>query len=289
MLYLGVPVVDNHELTRQLLESLENTVIDPSQLHVVIIDNGSEVSYDEKFWSWGPSRNPWSFTVTVQRSEENRGYYRPITDLEDMASSADVVGLCHNDLIFYEKGWDRRLRQAFVEKSNVGMIGFCGSSEVDDRGGRGGGTMMNFKGIKGALAEHTGRRVTDLQPAVIFDSLFICLRQPLVRLLGVDDNIALNHFGDRVWPLRIIEHGWHVAVLGVEIDHMSGQTVVGIKKIEEDSRKWCEKHHVPIPDGMQAGTVVYLESERRYLTEYRDLKRMVPGRVTNNWNYRRDG
>lgn len=283
MLYLGVPVVDNHKLTRQLIDSLRETVESPDQLHVVIFDNGSEKSYaTEDFYHGYP------FMVSLSRGKTNRGFYRPIADLATWATSADIVALCHNDLIFYEKGWDRRLRQAFVEKGNLGIVGFCGSNEVDNRGGRGGGTMMNFRGEKGALAEHTGRRVTDLQPAVILDSLFIAVRQPVVRFLGVDDNIALNHFGDRVWPLRAIENGWHVGVLGIEIDHMGGQTLVLVEKIEEDSRKWCVEHSVPIPDGMSAGTAVYLESERRYLSEYRDRKRMVPGRVNYTWGFRPD-
>lgn len=283
MLYLGVPVVDNQELTNQMLHSIAKTVSDPESLCVVIFDNGSEVPYKRDWMDLGL---PWE--IRVVRSETNRGFYRPITDLEDMATSGDIVALCHNDLIFYEKGWDKRLRQSFIDKGNLGIVGFCGSNEVDSRGGRGSGTMMNFKGEKGALAEHTGRRVNDLQPAAILDSLFIAMRQPVVRVLGVDDNIALNHFGDRVWPLRAIENGWHVGVLGIEIDHMGGQTLVLVSKIEEDSRKWCEEHHIDIPEGMEAGTAVYLESERRYLTEYRDLKRMIPGRVTYTWTYRRD-
>jgi hypothetical protein len=283
MFILGVPVVDNVEITKQLLESIDETTVDPHELHVVIIDNGSVAPYSEKYWK---GMRLWNFELSVQRSEINRGYYRPITDLADMATSADIVGLCHNDLIIYEDGWDRRLREAFVSHGNLGIIGFCGSNEVDSRGGRGGGTMMNFRGEKGAKSEHTGRKINDLQPAAILDSLFMAIRQPVVSCLGVDDNIALNHFGDRVWPLRAIENGRTVGVLGIEIDHMGGQSL-NIPKIEEDSRLWLEEHNIPIPDGIQAGTVVYQESERRYLTEYRDLKRMIPGRVSNTWIYHR--
>jgi GT2 family glycosyltransferase len=282
--YLGSPVVDNPELTQQFLESLDETVVDPEQLHVILFDNGSTIPYSEKYWK---GLRHWNFDLSVIRSETNRGFYRPITDLADMATNADVVGLCHNDLIFYEDGWDRRLRQCFVDHGDLGIVGFCGSNEVDDRGGRGGGTMMNFKGKKGALAEHTGRKITDLQPAAILDSLFMAIRKPVVSCLGVDDNIALNHFGDRVWPLRAIEAGWRVGVLGVEIDHMGGQTLVLVPKIEKDSQDWLDKFGIPVPEGMSAGTAVYLESERRYLTEYRDLKRMIPGRVTSDWAYRR--
>jgi hypothetical protein len=258
---------------QSLLTSLKDTVESPEQLTVVIFDNGSDHPYSGYF------DFTWPFKVITVRSEKNRGYYRPLTDLSLEATSADIVGLCHNDLIFYEKGWDRRLRECFVREGRLGMVGFCGSNEVDDRGGRGGGTMCNFRGEKGALQEHTGRRITDLQPALIFDSLFLAMRQQVVGCLRIDDDIALNHFGDRVWPLRAIENEWRVGVLGIEIDHRSGQTVVGLPRIEQDSRLWCNEHDIPIPEGMQAGTAVYLEAERRYLSEYREVKHLIPARM----------
>jgi hypothetical protein len=272
MLWLGVPVVDNHELTFNLIESLVKTVDDPSQLTVVVFDNNSDKPYGHHA----------VFNNKVVRYEKNIGYYRPINDLAKMATPADIVGLCHNDLIFYEKGWDRRLRDCFVKDGRLGMVGFCGSNEVDDRGGRGGGTMCNFRGEKGARTEDTGRRILDLQPALIFDSLFMALRVPVVECLGVDENFQLNHFGDRMWPLRAIEKGWRCGVLGIEIDHMSGQTLVGIARIEQDSRLWCLEHGIPVAEGAQAGTAVYLEAERRYLAEFRDQKHLIPAHM-NGW------
>jgi hypothetical protein len=280
MLWLGIPVVDNHKLTQECLKSLVETVMHPWNFCVVLFDNGSEEPYGvHEFADTLP------FKVKIERSERNRGYYRTITDLAAYATQADIVALCHNDLYFYEKGWDVRLQNIFAQQSNngLGMVGFCGSNEIDDRGGRGGGTMVNFRGERGALTEHTGRRVTGLEPAITFDSLFLAIRRSLVPLLKVDDNIQLNHFGDRIWPLRLIERGIWCAVLGVEVDHMGGQTVVGVQRIEEDSRRWCEEHGVPIPAGMQAGTAVYLYAERLYLSEYRDQKHLLPARMMG-WN-----
>jgi hypothetical protein len=276
-----VPVVDNHHLTKQLLDSIEATISHPWNICVVLFDNGSDKPYQDAEWTG------WKFKVKLVSSTRNRGYYRVITDLAGLATQADIVALCHNDLIFYEKGWDVRLQDAFSAQANngVGMIGFCGSNEIDDRGGRGGGTMCNFRGLQGALTEHTGRRETGLAPAITFDSLFLSLRRSLVPMLKVDDSIQLNHFGDRIWPLRLIERGVRCAVLGVEIDHMSGQTLVGVGRIEEDSRRWCEEHGVHVPAGQQAGTAVYLYAEHLYLSEYRDLKHFLPARM-DGWNIR---
>jgi hypothetical protein len=273
-------VVDNQELLMQLLPSIRDTIENPEQVTVVIFDNGSTTPYDGLF------DFTWPFRVTTVRSEVNRGFYRPILDLALEATPADLVALCHNDLIFYEKGWDRRLRDCFVRDGRLGMVGFCGSNQVDERGGRGGGTMVNFRGERGARTEDTGTRLTDLAPALIYDSLFIAMRQPVVKCLKVDDNIQLNHFGDRIWPMRAIENEWRVGVLGIEIDHMGGQTVVGIPRIEEDSRKWCEAHGIAKPDpAMQWGTVVYLYAENLWLSEYRDQKHLIPAAMTG-WRIR---
>jgi hypothetical protein len=279
MFWLGVPVVDNHELLMQLLVSIRNTVESPEQLTVVVFDNASTRPYGGDF------DFTWPFKVVTVRSEVNRGFYRPILDLALEATPADLVGLCHNDLVIYEKGWDRRLRECFVRDGRLGMVGFCGSNQVDERGGRGGGTMVNFRGERGARTEDTGTRLTDLAPALIYDSLFIAMRQPVVACLKVDDNIQLNHFGDRIWPMRAIENEWRVGVLGIECDHLGGQTVVGIPRIEEDSRKWCEAHGVDIPKGMQAGTAVYLYAENLWLSEFRDRKHLIPAAM-NGWQIR---
>lgn len=279
--WLGIPVVDQHHLTRELLRSIRDTVEAPDQLHVVIFDNNSDLPYAHKDWT-----EDFLFPVQVARSNVNRGYYRPILDLALSATPADLVGLAHNDLRCYEKGWDRRLRECFVRDGRLGMVGFCGSNQVDERGGRGGGTMVNFRGERGARTEDTGTRLTDLAPALIFDSMFMCMRQPVVSCLGVDDNIQLNHFGDRIWPMRAIEREWRVGVLGIEIDHMGGQTLVGTAaKIEEDSRLWCQTHNVPIPEGMQAGTAVYLYAEKLWLDEFRDRKHLIPAAM-NGWRIR---
>lgn len=279
MFYLGIPVVDQHGLIMQLLNSITKTIENPEQLTVVIFDNASEVPYSGDF------DFTWPFRVVTVRSLSNRGYYQPITDLEKEATHADIVGLCHNDLIFYEQGWDRRLRQCFVDDGRLGMVGFLGSNQVDERGGRGGGTMGNFKGEKGASMEQTGTRMTDLAPALIYDSLFMAMRPSVVKCLKVDEHFQLCHFGDRVWPLRAIENEWRVGVLGIEIDHIGGQTAVGSERIEKDDRAWCEREGVKIPDGMIAGTAQYLEAERRYLSEFRDFKHMIPAAM-NGWQIR---
>jgi len=188
------------------------------------------------------------------------------------ATSADIVGLQHNDLIHYEKGWDRRLLDCFVSNSRLGMVGVCGSNEIDDRGGRGGGTMCNFNGKAGQLQEHTGRRITDLQPALILDSMFMAMRRPVVDLLGIDKHIVQCHFYDKIWPLMTVQAGWQVGVLGLDVDHKGGITSTGTR-FEEDCMKWCDQEGLSYESG-KANLAVYIEAERRWLGYARSVGKL---------------
>lgn len=275
MMILGIPVMDQHRLTNQLIESLAEKTQNPSELHVVIIDNNSEVPYHADYHT--------PFPVTVIRNERNDGYYYPLRTLYETFPHADAIGLIHNDMIIYEQGWDERIRGCFARDPQLGLIGFCGSWQADHLGGRGGGTMCHFNGSKGQ-PQSAGERIDDLRPSVLLDSLFMMFRLAAIPGLRIDEHIAPCHFYDKIWSMRTIENGWRVATLGVEVDHIGGQTAVGVARFREDARQWCEQEgcmHLS-PDPL---TALYLEAERRFLTEYRDQKRMMPSHVTPNYTF----
>jgi hypothetical protein len=297
MFHLGVPVIDQHDLTRQLLDSLAATVSDPSGLHVVVIDNGSSRPYRPKdighqpfqvslhkvlktapqLLPVGPATptNPAKAELLPAEELLNLGYYRPIWEVAKWATEADLIGLCHNDLIFYEVGWDLRLRQEFVHRRDLGMVGLCGSNQIDELGGRGSGTMCWFRGERGQ-PQSAGRRIRQLAPALILDSLFMAMRRPVLDALDVDEHTPLCHFVDKIWPLRTIKHGWKVGVLGVEIDHLGGMTAVGDNRFPEDARQWCLQEGVD--PGSDPALALYLEAERRFLAEARRMG-MLPATI----------
>lgn len=269
---LACPALDGMDLTHQLMRSLADTVVSPVDFTFVIIDNGSEVPYRADDYRWYP------FRVRVIRNDSNTGYYAPLLQAAALATDGDIVGLIHNDVIIYEKGWDQRVIQSFVARPDLGMIGFVGSDEVDSAGGRGGGTMCFFRGEKGQTQD-AGKRVTDLVPAAILDSVVMLVRKPVIPALKIDENISICHFYDKIWPLRLYEAGWKTGVLGVEMDHMGGMTAVVNPRYHESAREWCRKHGLSDDD---PGTAIYLDAENRFLGEYR-AKRMIPNRM-DGWN-----
>ena len=286
---LGIPAVDGHELTQNLLESLAATVSDPANFEVVIIDNGSIKAYD-----WSLYRN-FPFHVHIQHYERNIGYYQPLQNLRDFHSKEDLVGLIHNDMVIYTYGWDILMSQAFLADPKLGLIGLCGSNEIDERGGRGNGTMVNFMGrdmVKFGDKQYTGQNpstgrrlpIGKLEPAVCLDSLFMMFKSEAVDKLVREDekwsDITLAHMYDRIWPLRVIEADYGVGVMGIDNDHLGGMTTTANQRYADDCKFWLMEHQIPFEN---PETEMYLEAERRYLGEYRDQKHFIPCSVNEEW------
>lgn len=283
MIVLGIPVVNQHKLTQESLHALANaTTTFPQEVKVVVIDNGSRETYDLS--EFPVAEYPFQFTLL--KNKENLGYYYPLLQLYEQYPDAEFLGLMHNDVFMYEPGWEARIVAEFRKDQHLGLIGLCGSNEVDTNGGRGGGTMCNFNGTRGQ-SQAAGLKITDLRPAVCLDSLFMLFRREVIPQLQIDDHIAPCHFYDKLWALRTVENHWRVGVLGLEIDHMGGMTAIGDTQYWEDAVTWCKKEGIELvkngagdPDG---GLTVYLEAEKRFLSEYRDQKKRIPCRISDQW------
>lgn len=274
---IGLPVVEGHELTQAALDHFtKNALLTSSR--PVIIDNGSEKPYPEH-----KIVNGWQ--VQTIRNKENVGYYTPLKQLYDQYPDEQYIGLMHNDLMLYEPGWDRRMIDAFEADPQLGLIGLCGSREVDERGGRGGYTVCNFMGREVKVGKKiwygqdpsAGRRIDGIEPAIVLDSLFMLFRREVIPHLvhGSElwKDLTLAHFYDRIWPIRTIEAGYHVITMGSDCDHIGGLTTTGNERYRDDCIKWLDERGIPYEN---PETEMYLVAERRYLSEYRDQKRFLP-------------
>ena len=273
---LGVPVVDGHEMTDAFIGALAASV-EPENFRLVIIDNGSNKPYKV------PKDLP--FKCEVLRNDENMGFYYPLYQLYNKYRHEKLIGLVHNDLLLYEPGWNVRMQQAFETDPQLGLVGLCGSNELDSNGGRGAGTMCFFRGAEVQVGGQTyigqpqtaGRRLSDLQPACVLDSLFMMFkREAIPHLMNETDpwaHVTLAHFYDRIWPCRTIEAGFRCAVLGVECDHIGGITTTANERYRDDCIKWLQQRKIPYEN---PETEMYLVAERRFLGEYKENKRFLP-------------
>lgn len=284
MFVLYIPVVNQHELTRECVGYLNETVEDKKDFMVLLIDNGSDVPYTLSEFEG------LDIPITIINNTENLSGYYVILQAEKFLkdnyaiNSQNLIGFMHNDVFVYERGWDIRVKSEFQKDLRLALVGFCGSDEVCDRGGRGGGTMCYFDGRKGQKQANTGKRVTDLKPALILDSLTMIFRANVIPFLKVDETICPAHFYDKIWSMRLADMGFHVGVMGIQIDHLGGMTSVLEAKYYEAAAKWCDKFGIGYDKTQPAtaGQAVYLEAERRMFEEFAP-RGLIPSRVDNGW------
>lgn len=275
-----VSVCGQHALADKAIRLLLENRTDPNT-RVVIIDNGGDFTEWDGFGEQD---------VYVIRPSQNIGVY-PTFKMGMDATTDEVVAFFHSDLMVTERGYDDKLLSTFRMNPDLGLVGFVGSTEIDAAGGRGGGTTSNFQGNEyflndvddhtlghwaGSPASAHGRTDAGYTNAAVVDGCAMVLRRTAWEKIGYRENFPPHHFYDRLISTQMLEAGFKVAVLGIECDHISGQTVGG-EKYFNFAKEWCEKNGIFGADNPDH--VVYTQAEHQWLTEYRDQKHLVPIRV----------
>lgn len=288
---LCMPVQDGFDWTVRALKAVDSSVNGSDRVSVLVFDNLSTEPVPKSLESgWV------HIDVSVERAPYNWGYYAPLryAYMKALADGIPFVGLMHNDLLIYERGWDRRMVEAF-DDLKLGLVGLCGSNEADAAGGRGAGTMCHFRGTPGlGQSQDAGRRIHGLEPAILLDSLFMLFRTPTIGALQEDwNNLPLAHFYDKIWPLKLAQVGWRTAVLGIECDHAGGITLVANQGYTDSCKNWFDSRPEEashIPTGAHEGdgsinwnTAMYLMAEQRLLSVYRDREKLIPCRIDHDY------
>lgn len=259
--------VNSAKYTALALKHLKAT-IDPELTSIIVVDNGSEKPYHLELDMTGVDR--------LIRYPENIGgnavFHRWMEDdwFADMPLP-DFVAFFHCDLMIHEQLWDHRVIEAFEGDEKLNLIGFAGSNEIDQLGGRGAGTVLNYRGAffrgigQASPAEAHGRRMSGLEPAAVLDHMSMIFRRTeLEQLTPQEGNFSPFHFYDRILSCEVLEREGHIAVLGIDCDHFSGGTGPGADAL---MIKWLNEEGVPY-DPERPDLAVYVESERRFKAKY---------------------
>lgn len=273
-LSIVIPFVDNYPLVRAVIGSLAENLALPDT-KIIALDNGSAEAAREF-----PG-------ARLARLPENIGNYPVFHHALSLAGpQADLVAVFHSDLFVHERGFDRRITDTFACYPQLGLLGFVGSAEIDNEGGRGLGTVSNFQGRTvtnnghawtGSPAEAHGRRSSGLERAAVVDGCAMVFRRPVLETIPLCPAFPPHHFYDRLLSCQVIERGHLVAVLGVACDHISGQTA-SAASYRDLARRWC-REHLGSDDITNLDEEIYLQAESRWLREYRDMKGIVPVRL----------
>lgn len=279
-----VTCVDSKELAEEALHYLkENTTTDTE---IILVDNGSYTPLQK----YDADR--------IIRFSENIGvnavFHRTIPELEE--SGFTHVAHMHCDVMLREKDWDEYLMFAFTTDPLLALIGLLGSNEIDGAGGRGLGTASSFFGGEyntgwASKAEIHGRRVKGKEAAAVVDHLFMAFPIEKLKQLPPQENsgYAPHHFYDRILACEILNRGWRIALLGLDVDHFGGGT--GLCKVPHDGpelgvvnrddlyRRWLTSKGIVFKEGDNLDLIVYKEAERIFLNKWRDLLHFVPVKV----------
>ena len=258
---------------------------DFNQVERIIIDNESTPPL---------RREDFPFAKIV-RNEKNIGVY-PTFKQGFEVSTGDVVAFLHSDVVVWEPDWEMRVLNTFNLNPQIGLVGFVGSDEIDQLGGRGGGTMSNFQGKMlvntslgttpdnwhGSPAEAHGKRMLGYQRGAVVDGCVMAIRRDAWNKIGYRENFPPHHFYDRLISTQMLEVGYHVGVFGVAFDHISGQTVNQEKGYHTMAFEWLSDNLVitpPFDPTKNYDTDIYTIAEKKWLNEYRDTKHIVPTKI----------
>jgi len=258
---LAVPCYENHDLTAQMIESLADTV--SGDFCLVIVDNASPTPYT-------PDDYRVPFRLRVLTNRRNEGNWWPLAQVAQAEPAGAVVALAHNDLIYYEPGWDVRVEDAFRRDPKLGLVGFAGSWAIDERGQRTlGTTMSNLRGERGHVsAEGAGVRITDMQSSVAVDGLFMAFAREALDVLTLTPTMPPAHWYDYIWGAEVIQGGWRQATMGVDVDHVGWSTeVLQAGALDAEWRRWARENDVR--PGSNVMDAIWEHGKRDWIMRFR--------------------
>lgn len=219
-----------HELTVSCLKLIQENTYQIDR--IIIVDNGSE---QELLAYEGMQQLDSSLInkLTVIRNPENIGVKDALQQIYK-ASNDDVILYTHNDVLFLEKDWDIKVREAFKNNPETGVIGCFGSKGL--------GSMDIYKipyemsqlarwgNVSDSSMEkdvHNFRGMgTEKENVATFDGFCLIVKKELLdKINGFDtDVLTYHHMYDQYICVESLKNGYENIVIPLDLYHRGGQT-----------------------------------------------------------------
>jgi hypothetical protein len=284
---IGIPVMDMHEQTGISLSTTASYIAEKESVTFVIIDNASEKPYKK------PPDTGDGLTIDVCTNTSNLGYYEPLRQLYSKYPEADYIGLMHNDAIVFQEGWDNKIREAFQEDKKLDAVGLFGWQKIS-RSGKNelpvGNIYWPFVVDDPEAPEPTfsqyHRRVHKITPVMALDSLFMVFRRERIPFLfHMDEKITISHGYDKIWSLRLVEIGSHVAILGIPFQHKGGNDKD--IKMRKMFKEWFDERWEVNSPIKYVYDIAFFETQVLVVNEFRDRKKMIPCVIDDKYNIKK--
>lgn len=172
-----IVLVMAHNRRDVLADALASVLAATERAPIWVLDNGSQ-------------QDMRGLGVPIVKLLDNIGNYRGFVEALHFAEAMnqEIVAVLHSDFYIWERGWDRRVEEAFSGDPLLGLVGFAASHQVDGSGGRGLGTVTNYQGRAprwSSKAEVHGRRFTGFMAAAQVDGCSMVFRTETLRSIGL--------------------------------------------------------------------------------------------------------
>jgi hypothetical protein len=162
----------------------------------------------------------------------------------------NIVVLCHDDIIFEDKGWGNKLIKHF-DKTNFGILGIAGTTSMPSSGmwWEERNKMLGIVNHKHKGKQWESKYSTSLgneaEKVVIVDGLFMAIHKDRIKSDFIEDFDGF-HFYDISFCFENYMQGVNIGVIyNIKITHLSiGQTN---EKWEENKIKFAEKYADNLP------------------------------------------
>jgi hypothetical protein len=162
----------------------------------------------------------------------------------------NIVVLCHDDIIFEDKGWGNKLIKHF-DKTNFGILGIAGTTSMPSSGmwWEERNKMLGIVNHKHEGKQWESKYSTSLgneaEKVVIVDGLFMAIHKDRIKSDFIEDFDGF-HFYDISFCFENYMQGVNIGVIyNIKITHLSiGQTN---EKWEENKIKFAEKYADNLP------------------------------------------
>ena len=199
-------------------------------------------------------------SVTLLKAEKNLGVTVPLHRIYEHlkaagAKDSDVICYIHDDVIVHERGWEKRVRDAFADPK-IGLGGFSGALGLGSpdiyRKPYDFFHMLRYDFTSNLVnAEAHGKRTTKDIPIVTVDGYSMFVRMELLNKIGGWSWYPSPHHGyDDAIACQNRKHGYRGRLVACRSEHLSGGTSGGAayielakdfggdQKIHNDANRW---------------------------------------------------
>lgn len=237
---VSFPVINQKELTNEVLASFKNTETQENQF--IIVDNGSDDFVRD--WIVGLTGDD-----LVIRNGSNEGVIKAYNQVWQVLKNTniDYVLFTHNDVMMYEQGWDIKLKRILHHENNridipdikkVGVAGFYGAKGI--------GTsdiysspyrmqqLIRLENVSNANRMdkvHGYRNIrgnAEVEDVAVQDGFSLIVSMELLNKLGgFDRSFPPHHMYDNDICLESLDKGYRNIVIAMNCQHLGGRTDIG--------------------------------------------------------------